>query len=398
MASIPVTLLHGFLGAGKTTVMRSILNQAQHEGCAPAVIVNDMSELDVDGVLVRNTHQESQDTHHFVTMSGKSMSTPQGIAELDKSLHALLENEPPSWILIETSGSSHPLPLVEYFKSQSTFSLTGVITLVDSTWLMNDYEQGAQLIPKWQANLQQNSRGIENLLAEQMMFSNRIFLTKTDKLDAGAVQQIAQALHPLNPYAPIISTAWGNISLDQIREIEDYNFFLVEQLTHELHDEVNAPLSLSGQSGQTIVARVLKDDRPFHPMRLWQTCHHRLTQGVFRSKGFFWFPTRDDLSLLWSQANGNVGLEVIGLWRISVIQDPSQALTFEQRADLQAKIDSVDSRFGDRCCHLTVIGQSDEVDAFIESLNRCFLTDEELLLWENGEAFEDPWPKTAVKV
>ncbi|WP_306345647.1 CobW family GTP-binding protein [Vibrio quintilis] len=398
IATIPVTLLHGFLGAGKTTVMRSILAQAQNAGCVPAVIVNDMSDLDVDGVLVRNSHEVDDNDRNFVIMSGDSISTPDGIAELDRALQALLDKAHPPWIFIETSGSSHPLPLIEYFKQQPSLSLTGVITLVDSTWLRDDYDLGRQLIPKWQENLQQQRRGVENLLAEQIMFSNRILLNKTDQLDAEAVQHIAQAIHPLNPYAPVISISWGNIELDQIRDIEDYNFFLVEQLIGELRDQVNAPLTLSGKPNQKIVAQVIEDDRPFHPTRLWQVCHQHLTQGVFRSKGFFWFPTRDELSLLWSQANGNVGLEVVGFWRASVIQDESQHFTPEQRQLLQDKIDQVDSRFGDRRCRLTVIGQNEEVETFVEALNRCFLTDEELAHWENGGSFSDPWPQNVAKV
>jgi len=157
-------------------------------------------------------------------------------------------------------------------------------------------------------------------------------------------------------------------------------------------------LNLSDKDEQSLVAKVLKDDRPFHPARLWNICQQYLTKGVFRSKGFFWLPTRDDVSLLWSQAHGNIGLEITGFWRASVIEDESQNYTEEHRQILQDKIDSVESRFGDRRCRLTVIGQEDEVDAFIDALESCFLTDAELDQWQQGETFEDPWPKKIAKL
>ncbi|WP_245688451.1 CobW family GTP-binding protein [Vibrio sonorensis] len=301
MSPIPVTILHGFLGSGKTTLLRQVLNRAKQEENIPAVIVNDMSELDVDGVLIANTDVVSEAEGNFITISGDSISSPEGVKKIDAALSKLAKENMPPWVLIETSGSSHPLPLVQYFKTQKQFALKGVITLVDATWLNTDYQQGSQLIPKWQENLQKGKRGVENLLVEQIMFSNRVFLTKSDRLDANAIQAVAQSLHPINPYAAIMSTSWGNISTAQLTQVENYNFELVEQLSKELKDQVDAPLTLSGKAGQKIVAKVINDDRPFHPQRLWETCHSYLTEGVFRSKGFFWMPSRDDMSLLWTK-------------------------------------------------------------------------------------------------
>ncbi|RXJ70869.1 cobalamin biosynthesis protein CobW [Veronia nyctiphanis] len=398
MSSISVTILHGFLGSGKTTMLRNILQQASDKGMSPSVIVNDMSELDVDGVLISSMDMVNKHQGNFVTVSGDSISSPDGIKQLEKSLDTLCENEKTNWIVIETSGSSHPLPLVEFFNKRQGFILKDVITLVDAIWLRDDYRQGTQLIPKWQENVSKGIRGLENLLVEQIMFSNQVLLTKTEKLTADEVQTIAQSIHPLNVYAEIIKTSWGNLDVNTLNKEQSYNFFLVEQLITELRETVNDPLYLSGKKGQKLVAKVIKDDRPFHPQRLWNTCHDFLTKGVFRSKGFFWFPSRDDLALLWSQANGNVGLEVTGFWRASVINDESQKFTDEHRQVLQDKIDSVESRFGDRRCRLTVIGQVNEVDEFIAALEKCFLTDKEIEKWKNGGLFEDPWPQNIAKL
>jgi G3E family GTPase len=398
MNLIPITILHGFLGSGKTTLLRNIIQQASSGDIRLSVIVNDMSELDVDGVLISNTDAVSEEQGNLVRFSGESISNARGIEQLDGFLEHLSMSQSPDWIVIETSGSSHPLPLIEYFNGQKQYALKDVLTLVDATWLCDDYQQGTSLIPKWQENLQHGVRGIENLLVEQILFSNRILLTKTDKLGNDETHKVAKAIHPLNVYAEIIKTSWGNFNISTLRDSEDYNFFLVEQLLEELRQTVDEPLNLSGKSNQKLVAKVIEDDRPFHPLRLWDTCHTHLTKGVFRSKGFFWLPTRDDVSLLWSQASGNVGLEVTGFWRASVIEDESQKFTEEQTKLLQAKIDSVESRFGDRRCRLTVIGQEDEVDHFVQSLTHCFLNSKEIDQWRRGVVFDDPWPKKTAKL
>ncbi|MDA0147900.1 CobW family GTP-binding protein [Vibrio sp. LaRot3] len=397
MARIPVVVLHGFLGSGKTTLLRSIITRSNDKHPAPSVLVNDMSELNVDGVLIANTDAVNEAQGNFATISGDSISSPNGVKQLHKSLKTLASQKP-AWILIESSGSSHPLPLVEYFKGQSKFRLSSVITLVDATWLAQDFNAGKSLIPNWQNNLAQNTRGIENVLVEQMMFSNQILLTKSDRLDAETIQTIGKNIHPINPYAAINSVSWGNISAQHLLQNQEYNYHLVAQLTEELRAQANAPLNLSGKANQRIVAKVLEDDRPFHPERLWQTCHQHLTKGVFRSKGFFWLPTRDDVSLLWSQTNGSVGLEVVGFWRAAVLEDDGQNLTDKQRQIVQQKIDSTESRFGDRRCKLTVIGQTEEADSFIQALKDCLLTESELIDWQNGKHFADPWPQKVAKL
>ncbi|WP_277869852.1 GTP-binding protein, partial [Vibrio sp. 10N.261.52.A1] len=102
MSSIPVTILHGFLGSGKTTFLRNILQQTEYSGDDLSVIVNDMSELDVDGVLILNTDAVSEDQGNFVTISGDSISSPSGVQKLDKALKKLCAENAPDWIVIET--------------------------------------------------------------------------------------------------------------------------------------------------------------------------------------------------------------------------------------------------------------------------------------------------------
>ena len=397
MAKVPLTILNGFLGAGKTTMLKSLLIQAHRQGLAACVIVNDMSELDVDGVLIANTELVNASKHHFITVSADSISSASGIAKLDDALQQILAHHHPDMILLETSGSSHPLPLVRYFRRHPHVQLKGFLSLVDSVMLNDDFAAGSALIPRLQANLQAGKRHIENLLAEQIMFCSHLILTKNDRLPAESVKSIAQAIHPLNPYVAVMAVQRGNLALGKLQTLPDYDFHRVSQLIDELAEEVDNSLS-TARSAWAMKAAVIEDDRPFHPQRLWETCHQFMGTGVYRSKGFFWLPGRDDLALLWNQAAGSINLEFISYWKAGILRHTDNHLTAEERQILQQEVDSALGRFGDRRCSLTVIGEEDAANAFAMALKRCFLTEDEISWWRSGGIFSDPWPQRIARV
>ncbi|WP_437614304.1 CobW family GTP-binding protein [Erwinia sp. V71] len=398
MKQVPLTLLNGFLGAGKTTLLKSLLAQAHQRSLAVCIIVNDMSELDVDGVLIANSEIVSAAKQNFVTISADSISSPSGIEKLDAALTTLLAHQTPDLILLETSGSSHPLPLVKYFRQQSRVSLRGYLALVDSVMLDEDYAAGSMLIPRLQHNLQHGRRGIENLLAEQMMFCSHLLLTKSDRLPFPVVSNIAQAIHPLNPLVAVMAVPWGNLPLDDVLAMDTYDFHRVTTLIHELEAEIESPSAPDSTQSYDIASQVLADDRPFHPQRLWDTYQQFLGRGIYRSKGFFWLPTRDDLALLWNQAAGSISLEFISYWKAGVLQHRDNQLSAEERALLTRQLQAMPGRFGDRRCRLTVIGQRDELTPFVQALQRCFLTEEEIAWWQEGGQFTDPWPQRVVRL
>ena len=394
MQKIPLTILNGFLGAGKTTLLRSLLIQAHKQQLAVCVIVNDMSELDVDGVLIANTEIVNTSKHNFITLSADSISSRSGIAKLDAALTPMLANHRPDIILLETSGSSHPLPLVRYFRDHPQLQLHGFLSLVDSVMLHDDYQQGEALIPRLQSNLTRGERRIENLLAEQMMFCSHLLLTKNDRLPASSITRIAQAIHPLNPYVAVMAVPWGNLSLGEMLAMPPYDFQRVAGLIVERAAEVDA---LEPGAWQ-MASEVIHDDRPFHPQRLWDTCHHFMGAGIYRSKGFFWLPTRDDLALLWNQATGSISLEFISYWKAGILEHSDSPLTVEERASVQQAVANMPGRFGDRRCSLTVIGEPGEVKAFTAALKRCFLNQDEIAWWQSGGEFADPWPQRVARV
>ncbi|WP_232214684.1 CobW family GTP-binding protein, partial [Klebsiella pneumoniae] len=311
MKRTPLIILNGFLGAGKTTLLKNLLTQAHKRRMTVSVIVNDMSELDVDGVLIANTEIVDAASNNFVSISADSISSRSGIQKLDSALKNLLEKRSADFILLETSGSSHPLPLVRYLREHTQVSLKAFLSLVDTVMLNDDYDGGKKLIPVFQEHLNKGTRGVESLLAEQIMFCNKLLLTKNDRLPFYVVTEVARAIHPLNPQVAIMAVPWGNLQLDELLSMPDYDFHRVALLIDELQDAIDAVLPDETDKKYDISWRVIEDDRPFHPQRLWDTCHCFMGAGVYRSKGFFWLPGRDDLALLWNQAAGSINLEFI---------------------------------------------------------------------------------------
>lgn len=390
MQRIPLTILNGFLGAGKTTLLKSLLMQAHRQHLSVSVIVNEMSELDIDGVLIANTEIVGREKHNFITLSADSISSPGGIVKLAAALDELIAQHRPDHLFLETSGSSHPLPLIKLLRHHPHVRLQGLLSLMDAVMLENDYAAGSTLLPRWQENVRQQRRGVEDLLAELLLFCSHLMLTKVDRLPADSVMTIARTLHPINPGVAIVALPWGSIELDDVLAMPDYDFDRVATLIEELEAVIEHP---SDHQAYDIESRVIHDDRPFHPQRLWDTYQQHLGEGIHRSKGFFWLPGRDDLALLWNQASGSISLEFISYWKAGVLAHDNNRLNDEERRILQQQLEAMPGRFGDRRCSLTVIGQRHQLDDFCRALRRCFLTEEEIDWWQDGGAFPDPWPQ-----
>ncbi|KQN53412.1 MULTISPECIES: GTP-binding protein [unclassified Erwinia] len=392
---LPLTILNGFLGAGKTTLLKSLLQQAGQRSLPVSVIVNDMSELDVDGVLIASTGIAGHE-NRFITLSADSISSVTGVQKLELALQRLVSGNRPAHILLETSGSSHPLPLVRALRDHPLVRLTGFLTLMDAVMLNGDYHGGADLLPRWQRHLAAGQRGVENLLAEQLLFCSQLLLTKTDRLTAEQVVSIAQAVHPINPGVAVMALPWGNLPIERVLNAPDYDFHRVGRLIEELAPQVDR--MTPQRAPYDIESRVIEDDRPFHPQRLWDTWQQFTGMGIHRSKGFFWLPGRDDLALLWNQTAGSIGLEFISYWKAGVLRHEDNRLNAGERAMLQQQLDAMPGRFGDRRCSLTVIGLRDQLDPFVAALKRCFLTEREIAWWQAGGEFSDPWPTSVARL
>ncbi|WP_287882507.1 MULTISPECIES: GTP-binding protein [Paracoccus] len=225
--------------------------------------------------------------------------------------------------LLETSGSTHPWPLLEAIRTHPALRLHGFLSVVDTVTLAQDHDLGRAILPAASRHLAEGRRGIENLLAEQIMFASRILLSKMDRVCGETLRTVAQAIHPLNPFADIMGMQWGNVRLADVLALPPYDHARVAGLGAELTDwdRSRGTASMSGAEGYRLGSIVIADPRPFHPQRLWRVYNHALGTGIHRSKGFFWLPSRDRLQLLWNQTAGSIGLEIVNYWKIAALED-----------------------------------------------------------------------------
>jgi len=395
VTKVPVFIINGFLGSGKTTLLTGLLISARKSQLSVGVIVNDMSELDVDGLLVAQREFFEKDDNNFESIYSCVLSSKQGIEKLELALERMMQDGHPELLIIETSGSCHPMPLIEFFGSKPQFRLTGVLALVDSAMVDQDYNAGQQLVPIMQRNVRNQQRDTTNLLVEQIMFCSHLMLTKVDRIHESKIETIARSVHELNPFVPVASLPWGNLPIDEVLAMPEYDYHRVAQLIEELKPALEA--DSDGDRPHNMATRIIKDDRPFHPQRLWDACQQHLGQHIYRSKGFFYLASRDHISLLWNQAAGGIDLEIVGYWRAAVLEDEQNRFDEDELEGLRQRLAEETGRFGDRRCHLTVIGDRTQVDVFADSLTRCFLDDDEIKYWTSGGSFSDPWPETYVK-
>ena len=385
----PVTILAGFLGSGKTTLLKQLLrtNQQRSDRKRLACLVNDMSKLEVDGELVRMGHAVSEKDDSLVSLFEGSMSEEQ-LLKVPEAIDQLLRSHP-DHILVETSGSSHPWPLLTIISRHPKTAVRHFVALVDATALHHDYDNGEALLHR--DNDQESEKlSVKDLLVEQLLFADIVLLTKVDRIQKDLFQ-LVNVIETLNPRCSILGTAYGKLEPDVLLEGADYPLDQAEQLAHALN--LSAPETTRKAADYDLGSDVIRDVRPFHPERLWTLFHTRLGAGIHRSKGFLWLASRPADVLLWNQAGGSFGLEWLGIWKAAALETTPSKLLPEEREYLQTFVAAGHPIFGDRSCELTVIGSERDRKIFSQELLACFCTDEEVNYWRNGGTFPDPWPK-----
>jgi G3E family GTPase len=393
--AIPITILTGFLGSGKTTVLRRALRQ-NALALTPlrvGVLVNDMSELDVDGEIIEEMHLVSVAEGTLVRLSAGTLSSNllERFSEgLDNLLAAGVEA-----ILVETSGSNHPVSILEFLRTRADVQLQHFICLVDAVQLLTDFGAGTELLNVQTISATKGFFPVSQLLREQLQCADRILLTKLDRLPESQSHQLLQNLEQVNPTADIHGIQHGQTTPSLLWGGAKYDFKRLQKWSLPLEDNTSDAL-IAGD--YDIGSEVIRDPRPFHPERLWQHFRERLGLGIHRSKGYLWLASRGGQVLLWNQTGGSLALELTGYWRASILADPSANLTSEERNVLLEKLATAHPRFGDRHCELTVIGTASDRSTFIQGLRDCFCTESEIIQWEQGGLFHDPWPQQLRRV
>lgn len=385
---LPVTVLSGFLGAGKTTVLNHILNN--RAGLRVAVIVNDMSEVNIDAELVEGLSRVDE---QLVEMSnGCICCTLREDLLIEVGRLAKLNRF--DYLVIESTGIAEPLPVAMTFTfpmengALSDFArLDTMVTVVDAASFWRDYQRGEYLKERDMALGEDDTRTITDLLIDQIEFADVIVLNKIDLVDSADLDRLEGAIRKLNPAAAILRAEHGQVPFEAIINTGRFDFEKAQQSAgwlKELQGEHTPETEEYGISSFVYRAR-----RPFHPQRFAQFVAGDYLQNVLRSKGFFWLASRNDVGILWSLAGSVARIQPRGRWLAAVPKE-----TWPTDDDIQAYVQKYwDEQVGDRRQELVFIGIELDRPLLEDALNDCLLTDTEIAL---GEAvwreFEDPLP------
>lgn len=395
MRKLPVTVLSGFLGAGKTTVLNHVLNN--REQLRVAVIVNDMSEINIDSELVKHETKLSRTEEKLVEMSNGCICCSLR-EDLIEEVAKLAKQGRFDYLLIESTGISEPIPVAQTFTFDTgeqlldladISQLDTMVTVVDARNFLKDYGSADTLLSRAMTVDEDDERTIVNLLTEQVEFANVIIINKLDLVSESELNTLKGILKKLNPDARLIFTENGRIETKEIINTRLFDYELASQSAGWLKELNNEHTPETEEYG--ISSFVFRSAVPFHPARFLDFVVKQWPDNVIRSKGLFWLASRPHHALLWSQAGGSLKAEVYGRWW-AALSYKERAINPDYIEHQDAIMQKWDKKWGDRKTELVLIGQHMDKEVIRKALDVCLLSDTEIAHFENGGVFNDEWP------
>ena len=393
LGKLPVTVLSGFLGAGKTTVLSHILNNRENKKVA--VIVNDMSEINIDAATVKSEVSLNRSEEKLIEMSNGCICCTLR-EDLLEEVNKLAKEGRFDYLVIESTGISEPLPVAETFTfaDEEGVSLSDVaeldtmVTVVDAVNFLKDYQEAKYLKDKGESLGEDDERSVADLLVDQVEFADLILISKTDLVTFKDLERLKAILKTLNTDAKIMPIVHGNVEIDKVLNTGLFDFERARQAPGWLKEMRGEHIPETEEYG--IRSFCYEARRPFHPDKFHEFLHNTKQYGkLIRSKGFFWLATRPEYAGQWSQAGGIARYGFAGLFWKAV---PKKDWPEDEEYLASIKNQWVEP-FGDMRQELVFIGQGLDQEKMTQKLDQCLLTEEEVLKGrEYWATLEDPFP------
>ena len=396
MEKLPVTVLSGFLGAGKTTVLTHILNNRQNKKVA--VIVNDMSEINIDSSMVKSDVSLSHKEEKLVEMSNGCICCTLR-EDLLLEVTKLAKEGRFDNLVIESTGISEPLPVAETFTfaDEDGVSLSDVakldtmVTVIDAVNFLKDYDEAKYLKDAGESleSLgEEDERSVADLLVDQVEFADVLLVSKTDLVKKQELDKLIAIIKTLNTDARIIPISHGKIDIDKILDTNLFDFDRAEQAPGWLKEMRGEHIPETEEYG--ISSFSYKARKPFYPNKFFDFLHNKNLAGkLIRSKGYFWLATRPQFAGHWSQAGGIARYGFAGMFWKAV---PKESWP-QDKYSLDAIYENWVEPFGDMRQELVFIGQGLDKEQVTKALDECLLSDSDLLQGRaHWATFDDPFP------